>query len=69
MRTHYGDCIGCDQPIRPPFLSFVVSVNKAPDGNSITSWEDVDVCDACAERLTAADLHRLVSEPDEGEAA
>jgi hypothetical protein len=64
-RITYGDCIGCEQPIRPPFLSFTVHMNNAPDGNSITSWEDVDVCGDCAAKLTAADLHRLVSEGDE----
>lgn len=63
-KIYFGHCIGCDQPIRPPYLSFVVSMNKAPDGNSITSWEDVDVCDGCAAKLTAADLHRLVSEEE-----
>lgn len=64
MKINFGHCIGCDQPIRPPYLSFVVSVNKAPDGNSITSWEDVDVCEPCAAKLTANDLHRLVSEEE-----
>lgn len=61
-RVRFGHCIGCDQPIRPPYLSFEVSVNKAPDGNSITTWEEIDVCDDCAGKLTVQDLHRLVSD-------
>jgi hypothetical protein len=60
-RGHGGTCIGCDQPIRPPFRSFAVSLNKAPDGNSITSWEDADVCDPCAAKLTVDDLYRLTT--------
>jgi hypothetical protein len=65
VRIHFGHCIGCDQPIRPPYLSFTVH-HAHGDGNSITEWELVDVCDQCAVKLTAADLHRLVSaEPSE----
>lgn len=63
-RVHFGHCIACDQAIRPPYLSFVVSVNNAPDGNRVTSWEEVDVCSAC-ERLTISELHRLVSAEEE----
>lgn len=64
MRIHFGHCLGCDQPIRPPYLSFVVSVHQAPTGNHIISWEDADVCDGCAAKLTVADLHQLVSEEE-----
>lgn len=60
-KVHFGHCVGCGQPIRPPYLSFAVSVNHAPDGNIIETWEDADVCDGCAAKLTAIVLHRLVS--------
>jgi hypothetical protein len=66
-RIYFGHCIGCDQPIRPPYLSFTVH-HAHGNGNSITEWEEVDVCADCAGQLTAADLHRLVS-ADEEEAA
>lgn len=63
-RIYFGHCIGCDQPIRPPFLSFDVK-QATGDGNSITEWEGVDVCEPCAAKLTAADLHRLVNAEEE----
>lgn len=63
-RIHFGHCIGCDQPIRPPYLSFAVSMSKAPDGVALDQWEDVDVCNDCSVKLTADDLHRLVSTED-----
>ena len=67
-RIRFGHCIGCDQPIRPPYLSFKVS-QSVGDGNSIEEWEEVDVCGPCAAKLTADDLHRLVSAEDEPEVA
>lgn len=57
-RVNFGHCIGCDQPIRPPYLSFIVSQST---GDVIWNWEEVDVCDQCAGKLTANDLHRLVN--------
>jgi len=60
-RIRFGHCIGCDRPIRPPYRSFVVSLNKAPDGNGITSWEDADVCDECAAKLTVDEFYGLVT--------
>lgn len=66
-RVHFGHCIGCDQPIRPPFLSFTV-ISATGDGSSRTEWEEVDVCNDCAAKLTANDLHRLMN-ADEDEAA
>lgn len=59
-KTHFGHCAGCDQPIRPPYLSFIVS-QSVGDGDTIWNWEEVDVCNDCAAKLTAQDLHRLVS--------
>ena len=61
-RINFGHCIGCDQPIRPPYVSFDVHWNRE-DG--IENWEEVDVCSACAATLTASDLYRLVSEDGE----
>jgi hypothetical protein len=61
-RVRFGHCIGCDQPIRPSFLSFKVMWDH---GDSITEWEEVDVCGECAGKLTAEDLHRLVSADEE----
>lgn len=63
-RIYFGHSIGCDQPIRPPYLSFDVHQSTG-DGNSITEWEEVDVCDECAAKLTVAELHRLVSAEEE----
>lgn len=57
-RVRFGHCIGCDQPIRPPFLSFKVMWDH---GESITEWEEIDVCAGCAVVMTAKDLHKLVS--------
>lgn len=57
-KVHFGHCIGCDQPIRPPFLSVIVSQSH---GDTIWNWEEVDLCDGCATKLTAKDLHGLVS--------
>lgn len=65
-KLNFGHCLGCDQPIRPPYLSFKVMRN-VDDGNSVEEWEEVDVCDDCAAKLTAGDLHRLVSMDDEEE--
>lgn len=62
-RINFGHCIGCDQPIRPPYLSFKV-MQATGAGNSITEWEDVDVCAGCSEVMTVEGLHSLVSEPD-----
>jgi hypothetical protein len=64
VKIHFGHCVGCDQPIRPPYLSFTVH-HATGDGDSITEWEEVDVCDDCALWLTASDLHGLVSEPED----
>lgn len=66
-RINFGHCIGCDQPIRPPFLSFKV-MQSTGDGNSVIEWEEVDVCDPCAAKLPASELHRLVT-AEESEAA
>lgn len=66
-RINFGHCIGCDQPIRPPYLSFKVMLS-VDDGNSVREWEEADVCGDCAAKLTADDLHRLVSD-GEGEGA
>jgi hypothetical protein len=63
-RVHFGHCVGCDQPIRPPYLSFKATWAHG-DGNSLTEWEDVDVCADCARKLTASDLYRLVSDDEE----
>ena len=68
-KINYGDCVGCDQPIRPPYLSFVVNVNHAPDGNSTSSWEEADVCDACAAKLTVRDFFNTVTTDDDEEVA
>jgi hypothetical protein len=65
-KIKFGHCIGCDQPVRPPYLSFKV-MQSAGDGTSVTEWEEVDVCDDCAGKLTADDLHRLVFLEDEPE--
>ena len=65
-RIRFGHCIGCDQPIRPPYLSFKVMWDH---GDSFTEWEEVDVCSKCQGTLTAEDLHRLVSMPEEEEEA
>lgn len=63
-RIRFGHCIGCDQPIRPPYLSFKVMFVER-DG--ITEWEEADVCGDCAGNLTAEDLHQLVIREDEEE--
>lgn len=34
MKVRFGHCIGCDQPIRPPFLSFIVQ-QATGDGTHI----------------------------------
>lgn len=63
-RTAFGDCIGCNEPIRPPYLSFaVMRLEQIGDRGETTihNWEEIDVCDGCAAKLTANDLHRLVS--------
>jgi hypothetical protein len=67
-RIHFGHCIGCDQPIRPPFLSFKV-MQATGDGNSIAEWEEIDVCGGCSAKLTADDLFRIVNEEEPAEAA
>lgn len=67
-RIYFGHCIGCDQPIRPPYLSFTV-IQATGDGNSRKEWEEVDVCDPCSAKLTAADLRRLVDEDEEADDA
>jgi hypothetical protein len=61
-RIHFGHCIGCGQPIRPPYLSFIVSLDT---GNGIWNWEEADVCGECAPKLPASELHRLVSAEEE----
>lgn len=63
-RRAFGDCIGCAKPIVPPYLTFKVMWAHG-DGNSITEWEEVDVCESCAGKLTANELHRLVSADEE----
>ena len=62
-RTAFGDCIGCDHPIRPPYLSFtVMRLEQRPgDDPTIHSWDEVDVCSDCASKLTAKELHRLAA--------
>jgi hypothetical protein len=60
MSVRYGHCLKCEQPIRPPFLSFKV-MRATGDGANITEWEEIDVCNYCADHLTANDLHLLVS--------
>lgn len=67
MKIHFGHCIGCDQPIRPPFRSFTVAVATG-DGNSIDEWESADVCDDCAAVMTVDELHGLVTAPEEAAA-
>lgn len=67
-RICFGHCIGCDQPIRPPYLSFKVMWAHG-DGNSITEWEEIDVCGDCAPKLPASELHRLVSVEEDTDAA
>lgn len=66
-KVHFGHCIGCDQPIRPPYLTIKV-MQAVGDGNSVSEWEEVDVCDPCAAKLTINDLHGLV-DADEEQAA
>jgi hypothetical protein len=61
-RIHFGHCIGCDLPIRPPYLSFEVHWNT---GDGILNWEEIDVCRDCAVKLTADDLHGLVNADEE----
>jgi hypothetical protein len=63
-KISFGHCIGCDQPIRPPYLSFKV-MHVHGNGGRITEWEEVDTCSDCAGKLTAEDLHRLVDMPEE----
>ena len=65
-RTAFGSCVGCDQPIRPPYLSFAVMRLEQEPGTDpvIHNWDEVDVCNDCAAKLTANDLHRLVSAED-----
>lgn len=65
-RIHFGHCIGCDQPIRPPYLSFK-AMRAHGNGDSITEWEEVDVCNPCAERLTVEALFKLVSEEEKAD--
>ncbi|WP_028970129.1 hypothetical protein [Sphingomonas sp. URHD0057] len=67
-RVHFGHCVGCDQPIRPPYLSFKV-MQSVGDGSRVAEWEEVDVCGDCAGKLTANDLHRLVKDEEECERA
>jgi hypothetical protein len=63
-RIHFGHCIGCGQPIRPPYLSFKV-MQAVGDGTSVEEWEEVDLCGECAPKLPASELHRLVSAEEE----
>jgi hypothetical protein len=65
-RINFGHCVGCDQPIRPPYLSFIVSQTQAE--GTIWNWEEVDVCDDCAGKLTVADFFKTVTVEDEEEA-
>jgi hypothetical protein len=69
-RVHFGHCVGCDQPIRPPYLSFDVHFNtyNKDDGNSSRGWEEADVCGDCAAKLTVADFFKTVTAEDEQEA-
>lgn len=60
-RIRFGHCIGCDQPIRPPYLSFKVMWDH---GDAITEWEEVDVCNDCAVKLTCEDLHQILAKED-----
>lgn len=66
-RRAFGDCIGCASPIAPPYLSFVVQRVEQQPGKDATvqQWEEIDVCGTCAGKLTAEDLHGLVSMPEE----
>jgi hypothetical protein len=61
-RIHFGHCIGCDQPIRPPYLTFKVMWDT---GQGITEWEEVDVCSECAAKLTVEKLFELVTAEEE----
>jgi hypothetical protein len=63
-RIYFGHCIGCDQPIRPPYITFAVK-RAHGDGNSITEWEDADVCSECAGKITVEGLYDLVSAEEE----
>lgn len=63
MRINFGHCIGCDQPIRPPYLIFKV-MQAHGNGDSIHEWEEVDVCGPCGERLTVGALFKLVREEE-----
>jgi hypothetical protein len=64
-RINFGHCIGCDQPIRPPYLSFTVR-HVHGNGDSITEWDEIDVCDPCARKLPARDLYRRASGDESG---
>jgi hypothetical protein len=63
-RIRFGHCIGCDQPIRPPYLSFKV-IQAIGDGADLIEWEEIDVCADCAVKLPASELHRLASAEEE----
>ena len=64
MSVHFGHCVDCKQPIRPPFMSFAVR-KTVGDGNTVWEWGEIDICDDCAGTLTVAGLHRLVCDEDE----
>jgi hypothetical protein len=63
QRIHFGHCVGCDQPIRPPYLSFTLR-HVTGDGTHLKEWEDVDVCDRCATKLTVIALNRVTTEEE-----
>lgn len=52
--------------IAPPYLQFVVKRLEQEPGKEPNGWEwdEVDVCNPCAAKLTAEDLHRLVDEAE-----
>jgi hypothetical protein len=64
VKIRFGHCIACDQPIRPPFLSFDAHQNVA-DGTHVLSWDEADICWDCASKLTVNDMFRLVSAEEE----
>lgn len=67
-RIHFGHCVSCDQPIRPPHMSFAVKLSK-DGGHTVEEWDEADLCDPCAAKLTATELFRLVTADEQDAAA
>lgn len=55
-RRAFGDCIGCGQPIAPPYLRFVVKRLEQDPGKEPNGWEwdEVDEAEGDNEELEKA---------------